>query len=761
MQQLLVLTAESLAKLHDQAVAPIRRRWIPETHQPIDAERQLRQMLGESTSWAHLRALAERLNGSANVVKTGLPKTGTFAAVVDEAISHAAICVDSLSSVVASIEKGDMDLLEPTLTARPSSPNSKIASLPRQLRAAQSPVALIMTNVVTDCRITTRLLDDVRRSLVQTIAVLADAGCGKTQLAAQITAPSIGRPCGLFLHGRDLHAKDDLNKLANKVVINGLPVASMEALIAAVDAAGQRAHKRIPIVIDGLNEAEDPRIWRSELASVNQVLVPYAYVLLICTVRTSFAEEALPKEMARIEIPDFGDDGIDAIRRYFDYYKINAADAELPIGLLKHPLTLRFFCEVTNPSRKELVGIEAMPESLTALFERYLSQAAERIAELAPLSHRYYEQDVRFALDQIGTLLWERRARSIELRDLRDQLQDSGRPWNASIVNALEQEGILIRYPESPPYGPTVAGVYDALAGHLVANAILSKRGREGFEEWLKLPETLTALDGERVDQHPLAFDTFRALVGLVPRRLFRQQLWTLLNSHLRSSALRYAAELEAKYLDAATVDELRKIAAENPLGGRDIFNRLWQTRTAQAHPLNATFLDSILMPMKLSERDLRWSEWIRRHYDELKADIDRLDVRRRGSASNPDSERLRARWVLWTLSTTVRELRDRSTRALYWFGRRDPVGLLRLTLHALKINDPYISERALAASYGISMALHCRPKGQVFRTKSLPTFAKYIYLAMFAPAAQYSTTHHARHPSLSEGGMETPGQVP
>jgi hypothetical protein len=147
---------------------------------------------------------------------------------------------------------------------------------------------------------------------------------------------------------------------------------------------------------------------------------------------------------------------------------------------------------------------------------------------------------------------------------------------------------------------------------------------------------------------------------------------------------------------------------------------------------------------MKVSDRDLRWNEWIRRRYEDLKADVVRLEERwrRRANPANPKAERLRAHWILWTLGTTVRELRDQSTRALYWFGRSDPAGLFRLTLHALMINDPYVSERALAAAYGVSMALHCRPKRKVFHTQTLPVFAKRVYREMFAPAAEHSTTH-------------------
>ena len=67
--------------------------------------------------------------------------------------------------------------------------------------------------------------------------------------------------------------------------------------------------------------------------------------------------------------------------------------------------------------------------------------------------------------------------------------------------------------------------------------------------------------------------------------------------------------------------------------------------------------------------------------------------------------DRLRARWVMWTLTSTVRRLRDQATRALYWFGRVDPEGLFELTIDSLAVNDAYVGERMLAASYGVVMS--------------------------------------------------------
>jgi hypothetical protein len=363
---------------------------------------------------------------------------------------------------------------------------------------------------------------------------------------------------------------------------------------------------------------------------------------------------------------------------------------------------------------------------------------------LWPGRKRYYQQDVRAAYEEIGLALWENADRSLDVTALRDRLHDGGRTWNESVVRALEQEGVLLRHNPEALKSSHVAPMYDALGGHLVAGALLSKYGRNELEAWLRNPDTVAMLDEAGPQQHPLAGDIFGALVGQIPRKLHSQQLWPMVDSPLRTIALEAAAELEGTYLDAATVEELSNLVKQAPGRGRDLFRRLWQTRGAVAHPLNAKFLDDVLRSMKLHERDLRWTEWIRSSQKDRLDDLSNLEKRWRNPKYELDraAERLRIRWVMWLLASTVLELRDKATRALYWYGRRDPGGLFVLTLDSLTINDPYISERMLAASYGVCMALHCRPKRHVFRQRPLPAFAKDLYKKMFAPGAPYSTTH-------------------
>ena len=716
----LVLTSHELSDLHERSIARIRERWHPDLHQVIDAERHIKKKLGQVGAWEDITAAVDRLTEEMTAANTDLKiAPASLRDVGEELIDVAQSLKTVAEGAHAALSKGDLDHLADTLTHRPPMPSTKLAKLPRQLRSGQSPAVFSITNLLAEVRSCTRLLDVLDRDVNERqVAVVAEFGCGKTFLAAQLTASEEDRPAGILLHGSDLSADGNLDDLANKVVIQGNRVSTLESLLAAMDSAGRREQRRLPILIDGLNEAEDPRKWKGLLAELDEILRLYPYALLVTTVRPEFTGEALPPSIRQLEIDGFGQDSNDAVTKYFQHYRIDGRDAELPLDLLAHPLTLRLFCEVTNPDRAEMVGVEAMPTSLTALFERYLENSAERIADLSPRTHRYYSQDVTSAFLRIGMALWCASSRSLPLLELRDLLGDSQRPWNESLLRALEQDGVLLRVSDDMMDDNRVSVIYDALAGHLVTNALLVTHGRVGFVDWLDNPDTQTALFGNYAERHPLGSDVVRALVGLVPRRLYGLQLWTFLDDPMKTDALRGAADLEGRYLDVDTINELAVFAAQqsiessepfsrlwSPRQPGDIFDRLWSTRSSSAHPLNAEFLEMVLGPMQVADRDLRWSEWVRRRGSDIMLDLEQIADRWRASEQREESDRLLAIWLKWLLTSTVRDLRDHATLALYWYGRKDPGALFDLTLSSLQTNDPYVPERLLAVSYGVIMA--------------------------------------------------------
>lgn len=737
----LILTPEILRERNDQSIAPIRDRWQPDVHHVRDAERELRRMLGEAESWDILTNLSARLRASAQAVESSPKVPSRLVDYVTAVVTTSRDSADTLDAVAGGIGTGDLDLIRDELAARPRALPPDAVTAPRRLRAGNQRVSLYATNAVADCHDAIRAIGDIEAGFASgLVAVIAPAGCGKTHLAAQLTAGTTARPPGVLLHGRELHANHTLDDLARTLTLGTQPMPSMEALLAAVDAAGQRAQHRLPVLIDGLNESEDPRRWKPLLAALEPVLSKYPYVLLIFTLRPAFTSDAMPDGVRRVEIEDYGEDAIVVISKYFRHWKIDATDVSLP-HFLRHPLTLRLFCEVTNPTRAQLVGMNAAPGSMTAVFDRYLKQVGVRVAELASRTHRFCASDVNIAIASIAIRMWETRTRSVELSELRDLLGDGHLPWDQSLLRALEQEGVLLRMPSGG--SDTFVPAYDLLGGHIIANALLAERGASSFAEWVKEASTTSQLGFDYDVRHPLADDILQSLVEQVPRRFYAKQLWQLVEQPLRGRALRQAVLLEPAFLDAATVDAALGLVRA---GDGAILWKLWQVRGTPDHPLNAEGLDRALREMTVGDRDLRWTEWIRDNVDEvlrrgrsLARDLQHLDERWRAGQLRT-GDRLRARWVMWTLTSTLRLLRDHATRALYWFGRSDPEGLFGLTTDSLHVNDAYVSERMLAASYGVVMSHQQAPADfAVF----LKPFLEQLASALAGPSASAPTEHY------------------
>ena len=737
----LILTDEELSFLHSQSTARVKERWNPNLHQEVDAERTVLKKLGRSAAWTELEEVANRLAQGCSALDSfagELPRQ--LETDIEQITGTARSFCSSLTSALSSVESSDFEILSDVLAEVPSIPKGELAVIPRKLRSRQHPAGFTVTNLLSDIRTSATLLNQLGSDLNERqVAIIADFGCGKTFLAAQITDRQGNIPEGILLHGGELGGNHSLDDLAGQVVIQGHRTSTMESLLAAVDAAGRRAGKRLPIVIDGLNEAEDPRKWKALLASVDETLRKYPHVLLVTTVRPEFIGEVLPPELhCRVDILGFRDDLDGALDKYFGHYLIDPSDAELPMWLLDHPLTLSLFCQVVNPSRERMVGVEALPGSLTGLFDRFLKQSRDRISELSPRTHKYGSEDVRWALRQVGLDLWDGRSRNVPVSALRHKLGDAGHPWAVSIVHALEQEGILTRGQDGLDQ---VSTAYDALAGHLIADALLSTKNRGELESWLADSTTKTALFGDPSERHPLARDVIRSLVGLFPRRHYGMHLWSHLDEPERTTALVATAELEGQYLEQKTVDCLAALISQLPTTSPYIFDRLWQTRGSVGHPLNSNFLDRVLQPMPVSERDLRWSEWARRNLQDILVDLRQLADHWRCNWQRDERDRLLVEWVKWLLTSTARELRDLATVAVYWFGRGEPKVLFDITFESLSLNDTYIPERMLASCYGVAMAYWADPSVATFH-QAIPHFARGLYERMFAPDAQHSTAH-------------------
>ncbi|WP_404326472.1 hypothetical protein HA399_06345 [Cobetia sp. UIB-001] len=734
----LVLTPALLAEQYSLAKAPFNRRYQPEVHVVVGAEEKMHRYLGGQGAWDSLDKLSSALKTNCTSIAALTSQLQTeLKAEVDSLLARATGLADLLDSLHAALGKGDFDAVQQQiLAANPSQP-VRYDRMLSKLRGARSGGALLAANLVADIHAASSALRSLDQSVgVRTVAVLAAAGEGKSELAVRMTQPDGDLPGGVLLLGKNLHAGQGLDDLVSAFKISGRPAESFDRLVEAVDAAGQRAGRRLPIVIDGLNEAEDPRNWKDELARAEELLKDFPYVLLVVTLRNEFAQMCLPEEFPQLEHNGFQEDPQTAIDKYFEFYKIDATDADLPIEFLQHPLTLRIFCEVANPQRQHLVGVEVLPSSLTSLFEAHFDKVAARVAELSPATHRIYQEEVQDALLTIAGLLWERNARSVEFQAAREAVGDVGR-WDVSVIRALESEGVLVRT-ISEDGGQGLSFSYDLMAGYMMARHLLS---RPALAQWLQSDEGRAQFQFREPGSHTFAFDVFRALVGLYPQRFGRRQLWQdLSDEKLVMNALLLTAQSDPRHIGRETVERFARAMQESKRFAQIAFGRLRSTRAARAHPFDMDFLHGVLSAMPNTQRDLFWSEWVREKSEEIEDDCKFLTARWKSGALD-EREIRRARWVMWTLTSTSRHLRDVATKTLYEFSIKRPTEFFRLAVNAIAVSDTYVPERMFAAAYGAALTTWSDINAVEMR-EVLPRVAREIYQAMFAPGATHPTWH-------------------
>ena len=78
-----------------------------------------------------------------------------------------------------------------------------------------------------------------------------------------------------------------------------------------------------------------------------------------------------------------------------------------------------------------------------------------------------------------------------------------------------------------------------------------------------------------------------------------------------------------------------------------------------------------------MPERDQSWTEYVRYNRESFEKRLMRFEEACQSDRELSDlSEKrlhLLAEYIMWVLTSTVRPLRDKATRALYWYGRRFP----------------------------------------------------------------------------------------
>ena len=721
----LQLSEKDLAEAFEVTFKPLENRWLPKVHVRSAEEEVIRQCLLEPVSWSSFSRERDEL----------LELRRYFFGKQDETEAFAWQTIDTcnarLQELLDALEAGSLRPVE-TLEEWIRSAKTAVARHAVLLRKKRDVRNLPLSNVgdVFD-----RVLDQLemieKESKVPVVAIMADAGWGKTHLAASILLNGEGRrKGGILLLAKDLGKDDDFSALVRRVSLpGGRSFQNETELLLALHELGNRLQCRMPLIIDGLNESQNPYAWKNIISRLSVLLRRYPNVLLVVTFRTGYCSSwdhsGVPRQYAptvrsaykEICLPDdipcleasLSHDFQELAAKYFAYFHI---EYQGPIpDILKHPLTLRLFCEATNAKREGVVRPGSLPLDTSAVFDGFCDSVANNIADQTPLEFRRRSCEYRECILNIGRLLWESGKRFASIPDLKTLFPSTRPNWHDDWENVLSQEGLILTRPDWDKSGRKVfEASYDAFGGFLVADYLTTKYS-SNFSEFLSSPPfQKNIVEGG----HELAKDILSFLTWLYPRKNHGQMLLEIAPETIRHRIFFETVDCDDRYLGRRALELIRQETASDSDFAKKCYRKTVSNLLNPNARLNATFLDALLTPMPPVTRDRQWGFWVFDNRVELFLGLGRFLEK----LPNTDESRVDSLFILckWLLASVVLSLRDRASRLLVHLGEKYPGRVLSLIASSLQNNDQYVVERLTAVAYGILMSLFATRKMDILK---------------------------------------------
>lgn len=607
-------------------------------------------------------------------------------------------------------------------------------------------------------------------------------GTGKTHLLCDVTSERLTREAPTVL----VLAKNFEGNVLADICARLGEATSVEDKFAELEDAGRGARGRTVVIVDGVNEGRR-RDWRQAIGEVLSLVAEHPNIGLVVTCRTPFESIAIEKsdlgKFHRLQHYGFDDQEFDAQAAFFQYYQLPLPEVPLLDREFSRPLTLKLICQsLQSLSGKKLAkgfaGIASGQRGMTFVLESFVNRVGQ------PIEHEFGLQDKgcwillkgddQFADKRIAGFApcMAANLRGYVLPSEADRIVAASCPslrpaQRRQLLEAMRTNGLI---EEDAIWYSTRSGQhksrmvyrlpYQRFSDHLIARHLL--------KAYLD-PSSPAAIKGSFAASSPLArvFRLNDRNFGYYAEPGWAQALITEFPERVgkklppRQRELFFSLPREAQDLNAYFEPFIEGLFWRNPTafteGTRMIINkylgegsRAWErvvdalaaVATKPNHPYHAKRLYKYLSRYPMADRDLHWSEYLRRRYasptiHRLLTWAEKLDT---VSMTRAAADELVVLFSL-VLTTVVRSDRDLATKALVLIGEQHPDVLFSHVVACLEFNDPYLPERVLAAAYGTALSLVDSKKAASFRPL-LGDLAQKLYRQMFAPRARHATHH-------------------
>lgn len=615
------------------------------------------------------------------------------------------------------------------------------------------------------------------RSLIEVNAalLLGSWGTGKTHFVCDfaLEALSDGTPAVAVLADSLRPDMTPLDAIAAQLGIGTSGIDLLDRMGEVARALGRRAL----VLIDAINES-DRKMWRRYLPELIEIFAKRTDVAVLLTCRTPFNEEivapAVQKSVVELWHPGFEDQEFDAQFEFFTYYKLPALHVPFLTSEFSRPLFLKLLCRglaqlSKQTQKRQLQQIASGQKGMTFVLENFVKHVGVEVESRYQLPAKtcwFILKGTGVDRPGVAGMLaeaqrdWLTADEAIEQVDLR--VASFGADGSL-VLRDMVRAGLLA---EGARYFQGVVQTvitlpYQRFSDHLVARHLLERHLDTSTVERVRRSLYANRPLGrsfvlDRWGRTYLEPGIASALMIEFPERMKRLAGGgpTELAAYLPRGRMLVTPFAEA-FVDglywrgpggfsAETAHLVGRLLA---LGGADVrydlFNVLTGLGSREAHPWNAAYLHERLSRLTMADRDLAWSEYLRTADEQsnarrLIAWFERVDA----TTISPQAASNAIELLMLVCTTTDRVLRDRATRCMVLIGSAHPSKLFRAALDALRFNDPYVSERALAASYGVAMRRWSVARPGSVLAVELVALARSLVAQILLPGSCHSTWH-------------------
>ncbi len=462
------------------------------------------------------------------------------------------------------------------------------------------------------------------------LLLTGEAGIGKTHLLCDIVENRVasGFPAILVFGEFFKKGPNIWQQIIGQLDLT-FNINSNEIFLNMLNKAGEYSKCRSLLIIDALNEATPPNLWRKELKKIINEIKKYNNIALVISIRSGFEEEVFTVEtkeqFIREKHQGFAFKEWEALVKFFLEFSLPLPEVPLLTPEFQNPLFLFLFCKASKKRKDRNKQILRGHEGFTYIFENYIDSVAKTIETEFGISHSPKKNLWDTIIKKIAEEMVRLNKNRIPEKKLIKMIRKTHpRLEIDKFIKSLDRNLLLTKVPIYSKNFKKVAGYeyrfsFEKFSNHLIIRYLLkkckneSKQPEEFFKENSKLIEQNYGLIEALSIQCPEWFNG-KELFEVAP---YLKNSYHIHNAFIESLIWRKPEAFSKRTIEIISflVKEkaLESVSKENmayedyffyPEFTYKLLDSLLNVSSVLTHPLNANFLHTHLLEFSMPERD-------------------------------------------------------------------------------------------------------------------------------------------------------------